>query len=99
MLKTAAGLKEMDIAEKYKVTSSQERFLILNTAGEEPGELILGFASPVQLEVMRGSPSWYCDGTTSTLHVLLFWSQPAHSIISPGRRPGSPGDTRTSATA
>ena len=28
-------LKEMDIAERYKVTSSQERFLILNTAGEE----------------------------------------------------------------
>ena len=68
-------LKEMDIPEIYKVTSSQERFLILNTAGEESGDLILGFASPAQLEVMRSSPSWYCDGTDSPVSRLNMFSQ------------------------
>ena len=73
--RTAADLKEVDIAERYKVTSSQERFLILNTAGEESGDLILGFASPVQLEVMRSCPSWYCDGTLSPVSRLEMFRQ------------------------
>ena len=57
------------------MTSSQERFLILNTAGEESGDLILGFASPAQLEVMRSCPSWYCDGTDSPVSRLNMFSQ------------------------
>ena len=73
--RTADDLKEVDIPERYKVTSSQERFLILNTAGEESGHLILGFASPAQLEVMRSSPSWYCDGTDSPVSRLNMFSQ------------------------
>ena len=57
------------------MTSSQERFLILKTAGEESGDLILGFASPAQLEVMRNSPSWYCDGADSPVSRLKMFSQ------------------------
>ena len=68
-------LKGFDIPERYKVTSSQARFLILNTAGEESGDLILGFASPVQLEVMRSCPSWYCDGTDSPVSRLEMFCQ------------------------
>ena len=68
-------LKGFDIPERYKVTSSQARFLILNTAGEESGDLILGFASPVQLEVMRSCPSWYCDGTDYPVSRLEMFCQ------------------------
>ena len=71
--KTAEDLKDLDIPER--VTSSQEKFLILNTAGEESGDLILGFASPVQLEVMRSSPSWYCGETDFPVSRLKMFSQ------------------------
>ena len=71
--KTAEDLKDLDSAEG--VTFSQEKFLILNTAGEESDDLILGFASPAQLEVMRSSPSWYCDGTDHPVSRLKLFSQ------------------------
>ena len=71
----AEDLKELDIPERYKVSSSQERFLILNTAGEESGDLVLGFASPDLPEVMRNSSSWYCDGTDSPVSGLNMFSQ------------------------
>ena len=68
-------IRQVDIPERYKVTSSQERFLILNTAGEESGDLVLGFASPDLLEVMRNSSSWYCDGADFLVSRLKMFSQ------------------------
>ena len=51
--------------EQFVSTAAGKPWLILNTSNEDNDELILGFASPSQLSLMKTAKVIYMDGTFS----------------------------------
>ena len=48
--------------ERFTTTATGEKFMILNTSNQQDSPIILGFASPSQLELLKTSEIWMADG-------------------------------------
>ena len=71
--KTLEQMLRVEIPERYKTSSLGQPFLILDSRGEE--KLILGFASPEQLSLMRDAEELYMDGTLGAVSGMEFVRQ------------------------
>ena len=76
--KTEQDLREIPVElfpERFTSTASGEKFLILNTSNVATENIILGFASPSQLELLKTSVCWYADGTSDCVSSMEYLVQ------------------------
>lgn len=65
--------ESMIVPDKFKKTSANEQFLIVEeTISDTSEEKVVGFSSPSGLEVLDFSDDWYGDGTFAIVKSTLF---------------------------